>query len=83
MTARDLVGYGAQPPDPASPPAPSIHSDGLAGWSQADFFRAMRTGVTPNGKGLTDFMPWKEYAHMTDDELRATWLHLQSVSSKS
>ena len=51
----------------------------MVGWSEEDFIRTMRTGVTPGGKQLIDFMPWKLLGHMTDDELKAVWMYLQSL----
>mgnify|MGYP001305376414 CR=1 FL=1 len=55
----------------------------LIGWSEPDFIAAMRTGVTPAGRQLrNEFMPWKVLGQMTDDELRALWLYLQSAPAK-
>lgn len=51
----------------------------MKGWSEEDFIATMRTGVTPGGKQLIDFMPWKYFGQMTDDELKAVWLYLQSL----
>jgi len=51
----------------------------LAFWSEQDFFTAMRKGRTPNGHQLKEDMPWKYYGQMTDEELRAVWLYLQSL----
>jgi mono/diheme cytochrome c family protein len=52
----------------------------LGGWSEADFITALRSGVTPSGKNLDpDMMPWKQVGQMTDDELKAIWLYLQSL----
>ena len=51
----------------------------LKGWSEEDFIATMRTGVPPGGKQFIDFMPWKYFGQMTDDELRAVWLYLQSL----
>ncbi len=51
----------------------------MVGWSEEDFFTTMRTGVTPSGHQLIDFMPWKYFGQMTDDELKAVWLYLQSL----
>jgi mono/diheme cytochrome c family protein len=51
----------------------------MIGWSEADFITSMRTGITPGGKQLIDFMPWKYFGQMTDDELKAVWLYLQSL----
>jgi mono/diheme cytochrome c family protein len=51
----------------------------LVGWSEEDFIRTMRTGITPGGKQLIEFMPWKYFGQMTDNELKAVWLYLQSL----
>ena len=48
-------------------------------WSEADFMTTLRTGVTPSGHQLIDMMPWKYFGQMTDDELKAVWLYLQSL----
>ena len=60
--------------------APNLTPAGeLASWTQADFFTAMHSGVTPSGKLLSDDMPWKGYGKMTDEDLTAIWLYLQSL----
>jgi hypothetical protein len=51
----------------------------MIGWSEEQFKVTMRTGVTPGGKQLIDFMPWKYFGQMTDDELKAVWMYLQSL----
>jgi cytochrome c553 len=51
----------------------------IAFWSEEQFIATLRTGITPGGHQLNDFMPWKYFAQMTDDELRAVWLYLQSL----
>ncbi len=52
----------------------------LLNWSEADFIRALRTGVTPEGKELDpELMPWKSVGRLTDEELGAIWLYLQTV----
>jgi hypothetical protein len=28
---------------------------------------------------MIDFMPWKYFGQMTNDELRAVWMYLQSL----
>lgn len=71
---------GGKDPDPAAPPAPNITPGGeMQNWSEADFFTAMQTGVTPSGRELSDFMPWQSLAQMNDTELQAIWLYLQSL----
>jgi mono/diheme cytochrome c family protein len=51
----------------------------LKNWTEADFFKAIRTGTRPDGTKISEEMPWKSMAGLTDDELRATWMFLQSV----
>ncbi len=48
-------------------------------WTEEQFITTLRTGVTPGGHQLIDFMPWKYFGQMTDDELKAVWLYLQSL----
>jgi len=51
----------------------------MSSWSEEDFFKTMRTGVTPGGRQLNEEMPWKYFGQMSDDELRAMWLYLKSL----
>jgi mono/diheme cytochrome c family protein len=52
----------------------------LAKWSEEDFMKAMRTGVTPTEKKLDPMlMPWQSMGKMTDDELKAIWLYLKTL----
>ena len=70
---------GAPAHGPSEPPIPDISSTGNAGkWKEADFINALRTGKTPEGKQLTDAMPYKYFTY-TDDELKAIYLHLKEV----
>ena len=71
---------GGKDPNPDAPPAPNLTRGGnLGGWSETDFIQTMRSGVNPTGHQLTEFMPWKFFGQMTDDELKAVWLYLQSL----
>ena len=60
---------------------PNITPAGQIGkWSEAQFITTMRSGTTPEGEDLDpEEMPWKRFAKMTDDELKAVWLYLESV----
>ncbi len=64
----------------------ACHSTSLAGkvkgWTQTDFVRALQTGILPDGKKLTPAMPLKTYGEMTDTELSALWLYLQSIQTQ-
>ncbi len=74
---------GGKPPDPNAPAAPNIGAGSVtATWSEADFLRTIRTGTTPYGRHLTDAMPWKTFARLTDDELRAIWMYVRSVQQQ-
>jgi len=60
--------------------APNLTPGGeLRAWSEEDFMITMRTGVTPSGHQLKEVMPWKYFGQMTDDELKAVWIYLQSL----
>lgn len=52
----------------------------VAFWSENDFMNAIRNGITPSGHELDPaLMPWKEYRAMSDEELKAIYLYLQSL----
>lgn len=55
---------------------------GIGKWTEADFFKAMRNGIRPDGRVLSAAMPWPYMRHMTDDELRALWIYLRSLPPK-
>lgn len=80
-------GYGlsggrvAGPPD--LPPASNLTPGSpFSQWTEAQFFTAMRAGTRPDGTTMDEFMPWRQLGRMTDDELRAIWLYVQSVPAK-
>jgi mono/diheme cytochrome c family protein len=77
---QDLAG-GPYPDPSITKISPNLTPGGeLSAWSEEDFRTALRTGKTPSGYQLNpELMPWKEYAGLTDDELQATWLYLQSL----
>jgi mono/diheme cytochrome c family protein len=59
---------------------PNLTPGGELGfWSEEDFIVTLQTGVTPDGKQLRSEMPWKYLGQMTDDELKAVWMYLQSL----
>lgn len=51
----------------------------MKGWSEEDFITTMRTGITPSGHQIIEVMPWEYFGQMTDEELRAVWMYLQSL----
>lgn len=77
---QDLAGGPIGGAPPGTPPAANLTPGGdLAHWSEQDFAKTIRTGVTPSGKQLNEFMPYKFFASMTDDEIAAVWAYLQTV----
>ena len=55
---------------------------GIAEWSESAFLQAMRTGKhqgQPNGRDILPPMPWTNYRHMTDEDLKAMWAYLRSI----
>jgi mono/diheme cytochrome c family protein len=52
----------------------------LADWTFDDFKRALRFGLTPSGRQLDPLqMPWKKIGLLSDQELEAIWMYLQSL----
>jgi len=66
---------------PDEPPIPDLTSTGNVGkWTSDQFITALHTGKKPDGKLLSDFMPWKTLgkAH-NEDELKAVYLYLHDL----
>lgn len=72
---------GNKSPDPVSPPGANISPAGNIGkWSYEQFYETLHTGKTPEGKELNmEFMPWPYYRLMTDTEMKALFMYLQTV----
>jgi mono/diheme cytochrome c family protein len=79
----DFTGGPIAGGDPAWVPAANLtpHPEGLAGWSYSDFDRAMRDGVRPDGTeiGLPMTLAIPFAQQMTEVEMEALWMYLQSV----
>jgi mono/diheme cytochrome c family protein len=59
------------------PVGPSLR--GVIGWQNSDFITAMRTGVTPGGKTLSEDMPWEGFGKLDDEALTALYKYLVSL----
>ena len=56
--------------------APNISMDrdhGIGAWSLFDFTRAVRNGVSPEGKHYYPAFPYASYHHMTDQDIADLW----------
>ena len=77
--AQNLAGGPIPFAEAGAPPAANLTPAGeLIGWSEADFITAMTTGVTPSGT-LDESMPWKGYAGMTEEDLKAIFAYLETL----
>jgi mono/diheme cytochrome c family protein len=73
---NDLAGGTTQ----GAPIGPNLTPGGaFAAYREEDFLKVMHTGVTPGGRTLSEEMPWMAYGKMTDDELKALFMYLQSL----
>jgi cytochrome c553 len=70
---------GSEMPDGSGRKTPNLTPTGLAAYTEAAFFTAIREGKRPLGVPIDTLMPWREYRGMTDAELQAIWLYLRSV----
>jgi len=75
--SETLKGAAAHGPD--GPPVPDISSTGNLGkWTYEGFAATIKTGKTPDGKQLSDAMPWKDLTY-TDQELSAIYSYLHGL----
>jgi len=61
---------------------PNITPDpqhGIGRWSEADFVRAMRMGVRPDGADLFPAFPYPAFTLISDADLRDLWAYLRTV----
>lgn len=60
---------------------PNITPDpdtGIGRWSETDFIRALREGISPAGEHYYPAFPYTSYTQLTDADLRAIWIYLSS-----
>ena len=66
----------------SAPPSANITpaaNQGIGNWDEADFFRALHSYTRPDASEISKGMP--EFAgKMSDEELKALWLYLQSIA---
>jgi mono/diheme cytochrome c family protein len=72
----DLSGGGGPPPG-----ATNITPTGIGPWSEADFLKALREHVRPDGSKISETMP-ATYGQMSDEELRAIFSYLKTVPAR-
>lgn len=77
MSGGPIPGFPAD--WPAAPNLTWGAGSRLPAWDEADFIEFIRTGMKHGRQVDAKYMPWSSYKYMTDDELRAVWLYLQSL----
>jgi cytochrome c553 len=66
---------GGQSGEECAPPAPSLVAFAKQ-HTEADFIKTIRTGVTPEGRALNEYMPWRSYKKFSDNDLRALYAYI-------
>ncbi len=70
---------------PGAPASANLtpHEAGIAGYTEADLFRALREGKKRDGTQMNpEFMPWTATTGMTDVEIQAIWAFLQTLEPR-
>jgi mono/diheme cytochrome c family protein len=52
---------------------------GIGRWTEADFVRAMRQGVRPDGANYFPAFPYPSYTKVSDADLRDLWAYLRTL----
>jgi cytochrome c553 len=66
---------GGRPDQEGPPPGPSLVAFAKQ-YTEADFIKTLRTGITPEGRMLSEEMPWRIYQKFSDDDLRALYAYI-------
>lgn len=75
-----LAGGPIQGGAPDWPPAANLTPAGsLKSWTEAGFTSFLRSGVRPNGSPVGPVMPIRLTKRLTDEEMKALWLYLQTL----
>jgi cytochrome c553 len=72
----DFTGGGGPPPGAAN-----LTPVGIGSWTEADFIRAIRQHVRPNGSRIDEAMPLA-YGQLSDNELASLFAFLKTLPSK-
>lgn len=76
----DNLKGGIKDGPPGTPPSANLTQAGpLGSWTEADFSKALRDGIRPDGSTINPFMPWRLARLMTDEEITAVWTYLKTV----
>jgi mono/diheme cytochrome c family protein len=77
---QTLAGGPIEGGAPDWPPAANLTPAGaLKTWTADGFTHFLRTGTRPNGSAVSQVMPIRQTLRMTDQEIQALWLYLQTL----
>jgi len=77
LSGGEIPGF---PPEwPSTPNLTSGKGSRLPTWGEEGFIEIIHNGKKHGRSINPDYMPWKSYRHMTDNELRAVYLYLQTL----
>lgn len=68
---------------PGSVVAPNITPDretGIGGWTDGEKIRAIREGVSKDGRALFPFMPYRNFRSMSDEDVEALVAYMNSLA---
>lgn len=77
LSGGEIPGFPAE--WPAAPNLTSGAGGRLPNWGEAGFIEIIRNGEKHGRRINPNYMPWKSYRHMNDDELRAVYAYLMSL----
>lgn len=80
LSGGEIPGF---PPEwPSAPNLTSGKGARLPSWGEQGFIEIIRTGQKHGRSINPDYMPWESYRHMSAEELKAVYLHLQSLPAR-
>jgi mono/diheme cytochrome c family protein len=77
LSGGEIPGFPAE--WPAAPNLTSGIGSRLPTWGEAGFIEIIRNGEKHGRRISLNYMPWKSYRHMSDDELSAVYKYLMSL----
>ncbi len=84
LEGRRGVGFRF-PPElglPGAIVAPNLTSDvetGLGAWTDGEIIRAIREGISRDGRALFPFMPYENFRHMSDEDVFSLVAYMRSL----
>jgi cytochrome c553 len=79
---RDFAGQHVPGTPPDFPDSANLTPAGIGQWTDAQFEQALRHGKRPDGRTLSEFMPWKAYSTFSDEEVAAIHAFLKTLPAK-